>query len=117
MIRPRLVCKPTSESTRILLTHHDREILRAQLPPPSQVHFHAGPSLCESLALWLQTPLSVVLVADAQGASSALNLSDGLGFGLSTLHYDVEVLEPGRRRARPLGSFADLRQLDLRGVR
>jgi hypothetical protein len=39
-----------------------------------------------------------------------------MGFGATTAHYEVEVVDP-KRRHRPLGSFRDLRQLDLRGVR
>jgi hypothetical protein len=54
--------------------------------------------------------------ADAQGVSSALGLCDDFGFGARTVHYEVDVVDPARRR-RGLGSFRDLRQLDLRGVR
>lgn len=114
MSRPRLVCKPSPTATRLLLTHNEREILRAVLPAPSQADWRAAPTLCEGLALWLQQPLSVALYADAQGTSSALTLCDGFGFGDHRVHYEVEVLEAGRRqRPRPLGSFGDLRQLEL----
>jgi hypothetical protein len=45
---------------------------------------------------------------------------DDLGFGVRTVHYDVEVaLRAHRRHARRirgLGHFADLRQLCLEGV-
>ena len=68
------------------------------------------------LSLWLQRPLSVVLCAAEEVISSALNLSDDFGFGAETAHYRVELVDLGRRR-RGLGSFRDLRQLDLRGVR
>lgn len=114
MNRPRLLCKPSATETRLLLTHHDDPILRAVLPPPTQAHDRAASTLCEALALWLQRPLSVALYADAQGTSSALALCDGFGFGDRRLHYEVEVFEVGRRRrSRSLGSFRDLRQLDL----
>ena len=114
MNRPRLICKPTPSSTRLLLTHNEQELLRAVLPAPSQAHWRAAPTLCEALALWLQHPLSVALYADVQGTSSALTLCDGFGFGDHRLHYEVEVIEPGRKgRARPLGSFRDLRPLEL----
>lgn len=114
MARPRLICKPSPTATRLLLTHNHQEILRAVLPAATQAHWRAAPTLCEALALWLQHPLSVALYADAQGTSSALALCDGFGFGDHRLHYEVEVLEPGlRRRSRPLGSFGDLRQLEL----
>ncbi len=115
MIRLRLLCKPNPTSTRLLVTYGEDEVLRAVLPPPPQVHPRAAPTLCEALSLWFQRPLSVVLCADAEGSSSALGLCDGFGFGATTVHYEVEVLDPARGR-RHLGSFRDLRQLALRGV-
>lgn len=116
MPRPRLVLKPNPSSTRLLLICGEDEVLKAVLPPPMEIHPRAAPTLCEALALWLQQPLSVVLCADAEGPSSALGLSDDLGFGVTTVHYTVEVVDP-TRRPRALGSFRDLRQLELRGVK
>ena len=94
------------------------ELLRAALPAP-MIDRHvrsAAPILLEGLALWLRRPLSVVLCADDGDISSALGLSDGFGFGYRTVHYDVEVMNPAQR-VRRLGSFSDLRQLGLRGMR
>jgi hypothetical protein len=116
MTRPRLVIKPSSEMTRLLLTVEDREVLRAVLPRPTTIHSRAADSLLEGLSLWLSRKLFVVLCADAEGASSALGLCDGFGFGRETVYFEVEVVEPGRRR-RGLGSFRDLHQFGLRGVR
>jgi hypothetical protein len=116
MLRPRLLCKPSSETTRLYLTYGGDELLRAVLPPPGAQHPRAAPILLEGLSLWLQRPLSVVLCADAEETSSALGLCDGFGIGRETLHYEVEVFDP-RRPRRGLGSFRDLRQLGLRGVR
>lgn len=116
MIGPRLVIKPAPETTRLLLTWSCTELLRATLPPPSTTHPRAAAMLLEGMSLWLQRPLSVVLCADAEGTSSALNLCDGFGIGAATAHYQVEVVDPSRRR-RDLGSFRELRQLELRGVR
>src|SRR5262249_40602584 len=115
-MRPRLLLKPTSDTTRILLTLGGEEMLRAVLPAAATTHPRAAPALLEGLGLWLQRPLSVALVAAEWDSSSALGLSDGFGFGYQSIHYEVEVLDPSRRR-RGLGSFRDLRQLDLRGVR
>jgi hypothetical protein len=117
MGRPRLICKPRAMGTRLLLLHQGQERLRAVLPPPSlhPSHLRAAPMLCETLALWLDEPLSVVLCADEPDGLSGLGLCDDFGFGAKTLHYEVEVVDG--RRARGLGSFGDLRQLDLRGVR
>ncbi|MCC7100954.1 MAG: hypothetical protein IT500_15320 [Rubrivivax sp.] len=116
MLRPRLFIKPTPTATRLYLSYADHEVMRAALPPPQAAHPRAALTLCEGLSLWLQRPLSVALYADAQGASCGLGLCDGLGFGVTTAHCEVEVVDPGRRR-RALGSFRDLRQLELRGAR
>ena len=113
MMDPRLVIKASSSTTRLLLTANE-DLLRATLPPPR--HPRAAPMMLVGLSLWLQRPLSVVLCAAEEAIASALNLSDDFGFGAETAHYQVEVVDPGRRR-RGLGSFRDLRQLDLRGVR
>ena len=110
--------RPTPSSTRILVTHDQDEVLKAVLPPAQLAHPRAAATLCEALALWYQQRLCVVLSAADQDASSVLGLSDALGLPLPALHYDVEVCLPGRgRRLSGLGSFHDLRQLCLRGVR
>jgi hypothetical protein len=110
--------RPTASATRILVTHDQDEILKAVLPPAHLAHPRAAATLCEALALWYQRRLSVVLSAAEPDASSVLGLSDALGLPLPALHYDIEVRLPGRgRRLAGLGSFHDLRQLCLRGVR
>ena len=113
MMQPRLVIKPSSTTTRLLLTANE-DLLRATLPPPR--HPRAAHTTLAGLSLWLGHPLSVVLCAGEVASSSALNLYDDFGFGAATAHYQVEILEPGRRRGG-LGSFRELRQLGLRGVR
>jgi hypothetical protein len=109
MVRPKLVVKPTPLKTRLLLTHGEEEVMRALLPPARGVHARAAPTVCEGLSLWLGRPLSVVLCADAQGTSSELGLCDGFGFGVTTVHYEVEVVDPRRRST--LGGFRDLRRV------
>jgi len=82
----------TCEVTRLVAMREawgTREVLRARLGPPSQVHRWAAPLLLESLALWYQQPVRVVLSAESDAISSALQLSDGFGFGYRTLHYEV----------------------------
>lgn len=116
MSKPRLIIKPSSLRTRLLLSFAEEEVLRAALPPPRSTHPRAASTLLEGLSLWLGQPLSVVLCADAQGTSSELDLCDGFGFGKKTVHYEVEVVDP-RRRPRGLGAFADLRRLEQRGMR
>jgi hypothetical protein len=111
MTRPKLVIKPWPEKTRLLLSDWEGEVLRAALPRTPH-HWRAAPTLLEGLALWLGRPLSVVLSAADLDASSVPGLSDDLGFGATTVHYEVEVVDP-TRRPRGLGSFRDLRQLLL----
>lgn len=112
---------PTIESTRILATRGSDEILKARLGPPFQVHRWAAPMLLESLSLWFQRPLRVVLAAESEEISSGLGLSDGFGFGVKTVHYEVEVVERKRKRRgariEGVGDFHDVRQLRLRGMR
>jgi hypothetical protein len=116
MLKPRLLIKPTLSTTRLLASYGEDEILRAALPAPTMIHPRAAPTLLEGLSLWYQRPLCVVVCADDLDVSAALGLCDGFGIGQTTVHYEVEVVDPTRRR-RGLGSFRDLRQLDLRGVR
>jgi hypothetical protein len=114
MYSPQILLKPTEETTRLLMTCGNRELLRAVLPSPLACHPQAAATLLDGLSLWLQQPLRVVLSADAAGASSALGLCDGFGFGNTTVHYQVEVVN-SRKRRQSLGSFRDLYQLRLRG--
>lgn len=116
MLKPRLVIKPSTMTTRLLLTSLEGERMRAVLPPPRAAHPRAAVTLLEGLSLWIGSPLCVVLCADEPGSSSALGLCDEFGFGSRTLHYEVEVRDP-KGASRGLGSFRDLRALDLRGVR
>jgi hypothetical protein len=113
--------KPTIHTTRLLMTCGDDEVCKAVLPPPSTAHRYAAPTLLEGLSLWFGRRISVVLCAAVEDSACVLNLSDRLGCGSTTVHYDVEVVEPGRRqrgqRIAGVGAFGDLRQLSLRSVR
>lgn len=112
MTRPKMVVKPRPDTTRLLLLDWEGELLRAALPRrPS--HTRAAPTLLEGLALWLGRPLSVVLCADDLEATSVPGLADDFGVGATTVHYEVDVVDPARR-PRALGTFRDLRQLLLR---
>jgi hypothetical protein len=113
------VLSPTAKWTQLLVSHGPDELLRAILPPPSQVrHERATTTLLEGLSLWLDTRLAVVLSVDAREAGFCLGLTDELGVGAQSVFYRVEVTERGRRRRRGtriqgVGDFADLRQLRL----
>lgn len=110
----KMLIRPNTQATRVLVTFGQTDVLKAVLPPPTQVHPQAAATLLEALSLWFARPLFAVLVADAQGTSYELGLCDGGGAGRKTQRYEVEVYDPSQRRA--LGSFADLHQLALRGV-
>ena len=98
----------TYEETRLLATRGRREVLQARLA--SRPHRWAMPLLLESLALAWQQPLRVVLFAESEALSSALQLTDDLGLGRSTLFYEVELLEPVGGGAELCGGFEELRR-------
>ena len=106
--------------TRILVRADDDVVLKAALLPRSWPHRRALPTLLESLALWHQARAHAVICAADLDSWSRLGLVDDLGAAAATIHYAVEVREPGRRRSQRipgLGSYRDVRQLELGGVR
>lgn len=111
---------PSTTRTRVLVTEGPDELLRAVLPSPSQLQYErAVITFLESLALWLNAKLHVVLSVDAKEAGCCLGLTDELGVGVRSLFFDVEVRDRQARRRRPgrrirgIGDFMDLRQLRL----
>jgi hypothetical protein len=111
---------PSATRTRVLVTEGPDELLRAVLPSPSQLQYErAVITFLESLALWLNAKLHVVLSVDAKEAGCCLGLTDELGVGVRSLFFDVEVRDRQirrrrvGRRIRGIGDFADLRQLRL----
>jgi hypothetical protein len=107
---------PARDRVRILATTLGRDVLKAVLPPVETAHRRAASTLLEGLSLWHGHSLSVVLSADEPERGFAMGLLDALGFGDSTLHYEVTVATEDRRRRaslRGLGEFADLRRLAL----
>jgi hypothetical protein len=104
--------------SRVLLTAGPDELLRAVLPPPSQIrHERAVLSLLQSLAMWLDRAPRVVVSADEGDATFLFGLTDELGNPQRSVYYTVEVVERrARRRGRRVagvGDFRDLRQLSL----
>jgi hypothetical protein len=115
-----VVLDPRRAETRILVMQGGDERLRAVLGPATAAHRRAATTLLEALALWSQQAVSCVLCADVEEPSSALRITDDLGFGERSVHFEVEVAfrDPRRRgrRIAGLGNFQDLRQLCLAGV-
>ena len=114
-----VVMIPSATRTRVLLCHGPDELLRAILPPPSQLrHGRGAITFLEGLALWLNVKLRVVLSVDERDAGLCLGLTDEMGIGLQSVYFDVEIHDRGARRRRGqrirgIGDFADLRQLRL----
>ncbi len=114
-----VIMVPSEARTRVLVMAGADELMRAILPPPSQLQYErAAIAFLESLALWLNGKLHVVLSVDAKEAACCLGLTDELGVGVRSLFFEVEVR--GRRarrrrgqRIRGIGDFTDARQLRL----
>jgi hypothetical protein len=121
MIRPIAILRTSPRSTRLLVRVGEDEVLKAVLPAPSMPpHVRALPTLLEAIALWHQTPVHAVLFATEQESWFRLGLVDPFYLGAGTVHYTVELRERARDRGQRiagLGSFEDLRQLALGGVR
>lgn len=120
MERITVTMKALPRETRLLVMAGRDEMMRAILGPATASHPRAAATLLEGLALWHQQAVSVVLCADDEGSSSATRMFDDLGFGMKSMHYDVEVAYRGPprrgRRIHGIGKFGDLRQLCLAGV-
>ena len=110
-MRATITATPTE--TRVLVQDGAGDRLLARLPPlAAAAHPRALPTLLESLALWCGTTIPVVLYVDEQFDWQQGGLADALGFGLTTLFFEVEVVPLEHRRDRRakrlagLGSFA-----------
>jgi hypothetical protein len=119
-IRPTAFLKTSPRSTKILLRVDGDEVLKAVLLTPSTPHPRALPTLLEAMALWHQAPVHAVLCATEEESWCRLGLLDDLFLSVDTVHYTVELRRRDRERRQRivgLGSFEDLRQLVLGGVR
>ena len=115
----RLTIVPRRHETRILMTEGPDDVLVARLGPVTAAHHRwAAPMLLEALSLWQGRPLRVVLSAESEDYLCSLGIVDGLGLGVSSLHYVVDIVDPREvrrgRRLRGVGDFRDARrQLQL----
>ena len=104
---------PTRTETRLLVTVGQDEVMKARLGPADRMHQRAAPMLLEAIALWYQQRVHAVISVGADVGSSDLGLADGLGYGVDTVHYEVEWVDPRAprgRRVRGLGDFRDVRR-------
>lgn len=120
-LRPTVFLKTSPHATKVLvrLAEGD-EVLKAVLLTPRTPHPRALPTLLEAMALWYQTPVHAVLCATDEASWCRLGLLDELCLSADTVHYTVELRQRERERRQRiagLGSFDDLRQLVLGGVR
>jgi hypothetical protein len=119
-IRPIAVLKTSPHSTKILVRVNDDEVLKAVLLTPTTPHPRALPTLLEAVALWYQAPVHAVLCATEEASWCRLGLLGEFCLSADTVHYTVELRQRERERRQRiagLGSFEDLRQLVLGGVR
>jgi hypothetical protein len=118
MSRYTVMLSTSTSRTRLLLLDGQDELMRAALPSGQLLRQRrAAKTLLEGIALWLDTPVSVVLSADEAEPSYYLDLVDELGMPARSVYFDVRLVErTGRRRPRRLrgvSDFSDLRQLSL----
>jgi hypothetical protein len=74
------------------------EVLKAHLPSARGAHRLALRTLLEAVAMCCSARLRVVLSAESEAISCAQGLLDGLGYGVDTIYYDVELAGEGRQR-------------------
>lgn len=111
----------TATETRLLVVDGTGDRMVARLPAMATAHRWALRTLLESLSLWGDKPLRVVLFADESLEWERHGLLDALGFGNDGLLLDVQWVPVTPRRVRrgkylrDLGSFA-LERRRLRNV-
>lgn len=122
MDRIRATITEREGQTRVLVQYGQSDLMIAKLGPLCNAHRYALRSLIESIALWFQERVHVVLCVDEE-LSFDHELVDELGRGVETLHFSVAVVpvqsspDPHRgKRLRGLGSFSTERR-HLRLVR
>ena len=95
------------------LRHGQREKMLARLGDVHGIHRLALTTVLEGLSLWYQRTLHVALIADSEQIESWTGLVDGLGFGLRTLHFEVEPVRP-RAHLESVGGTVEI--VNTRGM-
>lgn len=92
----------TRAETRVLVQDGDGDCMRARLPAfTSYTHHRALPTLLESLALWCNQAVHVVLCVDESFEWRRTCLSDTLDIAVGALLYQIEVVPlPHESRSR-----------------
>ena len=113
--------RTTIDETRILVSDETGDRLIARLPPLRSSHPWALRALLESLALWSDRRLHVVLYVAESCYWQHLGLSEAFELATDSLHLEVDIVphEALQRRARRLtglGSFDRERRLQRRGA-
>src|SRR5215831_20462836 len=108
--------RATLDETRILVSDETGDRLLARLPALHASHRWALRGLLESLALWSERRLRVVLHADDSCDWQRLGLADAFEFAADAMHLDIEIVPLGARVSRAkhligLGSFEPERRL------
>ena len=110
----------STRQTKLLLTDGSDQLMKAILPPGHHAqHPRAMQTFLEGLSLLLGHSFRVVVSAADLEGTSLLGLTDDFGCSHPSVFYNVEVVEPTRRRSAKqiagVGEFRDLRQLRLIG--
>jgi hypothetical protein len=91
----------TSKRTRVAVRLGGTVVLRASLPPLSEVrHSRAVTTLLEALSLWMDERLCVALSASSEADCFRFDLADELGVGVRSVYYAVEMVKRAPRRRR-----------------
>ena len=92
--------KPNSQVTRVSVQTSSGEVLKALLPPLNQAHPTALRTFLESLSLFHQRQIHVVLYAVDEGWLCRQGLLDGLYFAIDSIFYTVEIHLEKKSRSR-----------------
>jgi hypothetical protein len=93
--------------TSLRVKEGERGRVVARLGSADHIHRLALVTILEGLSLWFQRTLHVALIADSEQIESWTGLVDGLGFGLRTLHFEVEPVRP-RRHLEEVGGAVEI---------